>query len=101
MQERPGLWNQISQGQDADDGTEHFVDAPDDDLEEDGGVPAEHASGTGNGPELSSQAGKQKQTAAGAPHQPAHNGAPPQGGTQRIIGGYDMRKRCIAAPATM
>jgi hypothetical protein len=86
FQEKPGLWNQINEGQEADDGTEHFVDVPDTDDE---GAAAEETAPSGAG--------------AGAPPERAHAGAARSGqgasstaaaSPQAAAARYDMRKRC-------
>ncbi|CAL8467747.1 g7285 [Coccomyxa elongata] len=82
LQEMPALWNQIMEPEEADDGMEHFVDAPDPDTD----VPT--PSGQLEQPEEPNAnsgrlADRDASTANG-------NGA---SSSKPLIGGYDMRKR--------
>ena len=83
-QEMPALWNQIMDSEEADDGMEHFVDAPDTTGEGD----AAAAAASGGPLPGSSSAEQPGQSKSGATAD-----GPGSSDQQPLIGGYDMRKR--------
>lgn len=78
----PGLWNQIMEPEEVDDGMEHFVDAPDPDTE----VPTRSGQlEQPEGPNASSSRFSDRNASTAK-----ENGA---SSSKPLMGGYDMRKR--------
>lgn len=82
LQEMPALWNQIMEPEEADDGMEHFVDAPDPDTEV--STPSGQLEQP-EGPNANSGRLADRDASTGSGNG-ASSSKPP-------IGGYDMRKR--------
>lgn len=91
LQERPALWSQITDPEEADDGLEHFVDAPDAEGDAEAGPSSGRNSEKQPDKEAAANSGGTS-TSKGA--MASREDGPSSSARQAAQGGYDMRKRC-------